>query len=68
MEKEQMEQDYEFVLKKFNLTEAEFEAIIKAPRREHTEFATIQAIYSKYPLLNVVKPFVLGLRKMGVKI
>ncbi len=68
MEKEQLEQDYAFVLKKFNLTEAEFEAIIKAPRREHTEFATIQTIYSKYPLLNVVKPFVSGLRKMGVKI
>ncbi len=68
MEKEQLEQDFAFVLKKFNLTEAEFEAIIKAPRREHTEFATIQTIYSKYPLLNVVKPFVSGLRKMGVKI
>lgn len=68
MEKEQLEQDYAFVLKKFNLTEAEFEAIIKAPRIEHTEFATIQTIYNKYPLLNVVKPFVSGLRKMGVKI
>lgn len=68
MEKEQLEQDYAFVLKKFNLTETEFEAIIKAPRREHTEFATIQTIYSKYPLLNAVKPFVSGLRKIGVKI
>lgn len=68
MEKEQLEQDYAFVLKKFNLTETEFEAIIKTPRREHTEFATIQTIYSKYPLLNAVKPFVSGLRKIGVKI
>lgn len=68
MEKEQLEQDYAFVLKKFNLTETEFEAIIKAPRREHTEFATIQTIYSRYPVLNIVKPFVSGLRRIGVKI
>ena len=68
MEQEQLQQDYGFVLKKFNLSVAEFETIISAPRREHTEFATIQTIYSKYPLLNIVKPLVNELRKMGAKI
>ena len=68
MEQEQLQQDYGFVLKKFNLSVAEFETIISAPRREHTEFATIQTIYSKYPLLKIVKPLVNELRKMGAKI
>lgn len=68
MEYEQLVQDYAFVLKKFNLSEVDFEKIMTAPRREHTEFATIQTIYQKYPLLNIAKPFVSGLRKMGVRV
>ena len=68
MEQEQLQQDYGFVLKKFNLSVAEFETIISAPRREHTEFATIQTIYSKYPLLKIVKPFVALFRKLGINI
>jgi hypothetical protein len=65
---QQLQDDYEFVLKKFNLTQQEFEAILAQPRREHTEFATVKSIFSKYPLLVVFKPLVKGLRKLGIKI
>lgn len=68
MDEQQLLEDYDFVLKKFNLTQQEFEAILTTPRREHSEFATIQPIYKKYPFLNLLKPAVIFLRKVGVKI
>jgi N-acetyl sugar amidotransferase len=65
---QQLQDDYEFVIKKFNLTQTEFEAIIAQPRREHTEFATTQSVFSKHPALAVLKPFIKVLRKLGAKI
>jgi len=44
--------DYEFVLKKFDMTSAEFEALMVQPRREHTEFAHEKStIWENYPWL-----------------
>jgi len=51
---EQLLVDYEFVLKKFNLTDVEFEALMKSPRREHTEFKVEKSIWETYTIL---KPF-----------
>ena len=68
IDKQQLQDDYEFVLKKFNLTAAAFETILLQPRHEHTEFATVQNIYNKYPILSILKPFVKVARKLGMKI
>ena len=51
-----LKDDYEFVLKKFDLTTEEFQAIMKAPRREHTEFEVEKGIFEKYPLVKALKP------------
>lgn len=48
--------DYEFVLKKLNLRHEEFEAIMKAPVRKHTEFPVEELIYDRFPLLKIVRP------------
>lgn len=50
----QLETDYEFVLKKFNLEEKEFDELMKQPRKEHTDFKVEKSVWDKYPFL---KPF-----------
>ena len=47
---------------------AMIENLIVQPRREHTEFATAQSIYTRYPALTIFKPLVAVLRKLGIKI
>ncbi|HYE54421.1 MAG TPA: N-acetyl sugar amidotransferase [Chitinophagaceae bacterium] len=47
--------DYEFVLKKFNLTPEEFNEMMKRPRREHTEFATERSLFDQYPILKPLR-------------
>ncbi len=51
---EQLQVDYEFVLKKFNLERREFEDLMKLPRREHTEFKVEKSVWDTYQIL---KPF-----------
>ena len=68
IEESQLILDYEFVIKKFNLTDEEFDALMKKPRKEHTDYKTIQTIYHKFPALVVFKPFIILLRKIGMKI
>jgi len=52
---EQFRTDYEFVLKKFKLTEPEFQGIMAQPRKEHNEYAHEKNnIWDNYPIL---KPF-----------
>ncbi len=55
-DKEQCEEDKEFVLKKLGFTEKEFEVYINTSRREHSEFKTEQSIYNTYPILKPIKP------------
>ncbi len=54
--KEQCEEDKEFVLKKLGFTKAEFDEYIKAPRREHSEFKMEGSLYQHYPILKPLKP------------
>ncbi|MCC6287121.1 MAG: N-acetyl sugar amidotransferase [Chitinophagaceae bacterium] len=51
----QLNTDRDFVLKKFNLTEKEFEQILDLPRKEHAEFKTEKGFWEKYPLLKPLK-------------
>lgn len=60
--------DHEFVLKKLGLSQEEFEIIMKAPVRKHAEFPVEDSIYSRFPLLKIVRPFwqkIKGIRKLS---
>ena len=50
--------DKAFVLKKFNLSETEFEDIMSLPRREHSEFKTELGFFQQYPYLKPLRPMV----------
>jgi len=52
--REQLQQDYDFVLKKLNLTHEDFVSWLKQPRREHSDFKVEQSIWDKYKMF---KPF-----------
>ena len=68
IEVKQLQEDYDFVLKKLNLSQEEFENILKLPRNEHSDFAIIQSIFKKYPILKIARPLVTIVRKIGVKV
>ena len=65
-DKEQCEQDKEFVLKKLGFSKQEFEDYINESRREHREFKTEQSIYNTYPILKPLRP-IGGLVKKIIK-
>lgn len=48
--------DKEFVLKKLELSEEEFAAIMQEPRKEHTDFKTEQSFFSKFPVFKSLQP------------
>lgn len=52
---QQLKSDYEFVLKKFDFSEEEFEKIMKIPRREHSAFKTEKSVWDKYTVLKPLK-------------
>jgi len=63
-DREVLEADYEFVLKKLRLSLDEFEAIMAQPPRPHTDFDVERPIYSRYPVLKLLRRpvnFVTGL-------
>lgn len=47
--------DYEFVLKKLELTQSQFECIMQQPRRSHYEFDYEMPLAQRYPILKPVK-------------
>jgi N-acetyl sugar amidotransferase len=51
----QQKTDFDFVLKKLGLSEAEFDAIMKTPRRSHYDFDYEKPIDERYPILKPVK-------------
>lgn len=48
--------DYEFVIKKFNLTDQEFEQLLKKPRVEHVYYGIDKGLYDRYKFLRPLKP------------
>jgi hypothetical protein len=62
---DQLRQDYEFVIKKFNLTENEFEDLMKKERKEHAEYGVNKGLYAKYAFLKPLKPIQRLLKKMS---
>ncbi len=51
----QLKTDYEFVLKKFGLTDVEFENLMKQPPRSHYDFDYEKPVDERYPILKPVK-------------
>jgi hypothetical protein len=47
-DKNQLDSDYEFVLKKLNLTHDEFEKYMDAPIKNHIEFKNIKTFWNRY--------------------
>jgi N-acetyl sugar amidotransferase len=60
--------DYEFVLKKFKLTKAEFEEIMGRPVKKHTDYPVDVSIYDRYAILKLVRPFWIGFKKLRLKL
>ncbi len=59
-EKKLLQQDVEFILKKFNLTENEFERLMNLPRVEHKNFKTMKGFRERFPVLKYL-PGIKGL-------
>lgn len=59
---EQFKTDKEFVLKKLELTEEEFDQIMKMPVRQHKEFDTEGSFFNYYPVFKPVEPIWRALR------
>lgn len=53
----------EYVIKKFGLTAAEFEQLMKAPRVEHSAFGHQQHLLERFPLIKLLKPLYKLFRK-----
>ncbi|HLO70487.1 MAG TPA: N-acetyl sugar amidotransferase [Flavipsychrobacter sp.] len=52
---EQLSTDYEFVLKKLGLSQADFDNIMQTPRRSHYDFDYEMPIDKRYPILKPIK-------------
>jgi len=49
-------EDYQYVLKKFNLTEAEFERFMRAPIKKHEDYPIDTPIYERFKILKLFGP------------
>ena len=60
---EELKQDMAFVQKKFGLSPAEFDEIMRLPIRKHTDFAVETSVYDRHWMLRLIKPLVKGIRR-----
>jgi len=54
--------DMEFVLKKFGINQSGFEIMMDSKRREHIEFQTQKGFFEKYKYLKWLKPLIHGFK------
>ncbi|NET36076.1 MAG: N-acetyl sugar amidotransferase [Cyanothece sp. SIO1E1] len=59
-----LEEDLSFVVKKFGLTKAEFESIMRQKRREHNEFEVQKGFYQSFPILKTLRPIIKAFQKI----
>lgn len=64
--KEQFDEDLPYVTKKLDLTEAEFEKLIKAPNHSHLDFKSYETgLYVKHQkFMKMIKPYTLIVKKI----
>jgi hypothetical protein len=55
--------DYEYVLKKFDLSAAEFEAIMRLPVKRHADFPIERSLFERYRILKPIRPLVRLVKK-----
>jgi len=53
---DEFKNDYEFVLKKFDLTGDQFQQYMKEPVRKHTDFAVEKPLREKYAAVRLISP------------
>lgn len=61
---EVMEDDLNYIIKKFGLTMAQFESIMNEPRREHREHKTQTGFWEQFPILTPLRGVVNYIRKV----
>ncbi|MEJ7820849.1 MAG: N-acetyl sugar amidotransferase [Chitinophagaceae bacterium] len=54
----QLHSDYEFVIKKFNITKEAFEDLLSTDRKEHEDYGIDKGLYEKYSFLKPLRPAV----------
>lgn len=59
----ELSNEKEYVIKKFGLTTAEFEQLMKAPRVEHNVFGHQKHLLERFPIIKLLKPVYKLLRK-----
>ncbi|MDX2048355.1 MAG: N-acetyl sugar amidotransferase [Chitinophagaceae bacterium] len=62
-EETELQQEMDYVLKKFGLTRDEFENYMKQPRIEHAVFGRQKHIYKRFPILKVLNAAYKSLKK-----
>lgn len=70
-DEKELQQDKEYVMKKFNLTEEEFEQIMNMPINQHTDFGTYVNTHYKYEvwLSRNLKPISRPIKKLlGIRV
>lgn len=60
---QEFKRDYEFILKKFELTHDQFETYMHQPSVNHESYGTEMSLFKRYPVLNIVKPLIKLLKK-----
>ncbi len=55
-QEEQLRADYDFVIKKLELTKEEFEKIMNAPTHLHSDYPVETEIYERMPVFKLVRP------------
>jgi N-acetyl sugar amidotransferase len=55
--------DYEFVLKKLNLSEEEFRKIMEMPAKRHSDYGIEPSFYDRYPLIKYIRPVYLLIKR-----
>ncbi len=62
---EDLRNDYDFVLKKFGLTDEQFQRYMKQPPRKHTDFAVEKPLRDRYPIMKLISPITSFVRNRG---
>lgn len=58
----EFKQDYEFVLKKFGLTDAAFQELMDRPVKSHRDYPTERALTQRYPVLKIIRPLLRAIK------
>lgn len=58
--------DYEYVLKKFNLTKEEFEEIMSQPAKKHSDYPVATSIFQRFTILKLVRPLWVAIKKARI--